>query len=114
MKTITLWANLQCGTCQKVSDALKKKGYLVKVIEYLKTPPSIEDIDDVCLKLGLEPQAVARQKEDGYNEASKQCKTRRDWLRALHENPRLIQRPIVILENKAIIARPPERLEELL
>ncbi len=94
---ITVWANMKCGTCRQVLAKLKEKGFEPEVIEYLKTPPSAAEIDMACKKLGLEPQAIAREKEDVYNAVASHCKTRQDWLNALHENPILIQRPIVIL-----------------
>jgi len=113
-KEATILYNPLCGTCRKVHDALKTKGYSVKVIEYLKETPFVSELDVICQKLGMEPEAVAREKEAVYETVSKTCKTRQDWLRALHDHPILIQRPIVIIGDRAIIARPPEKLDELL
>jgi arsenate reductase (glutaredoxin) len=112
--TVTIWYNPKCGTCQKVRAAVEAKGHKPRLVEYLKAPPSVQDIDDACRKAGIEPQQLARQKEPVYASATARCKTRQDWLEALHENPVLIERPMVILEDRAIIARPPERLDELL
>jgi len=111
--TITIWYNPKCGTCQKVRAAIEAKGHTPRLVEYLKTPPSVEEIDQACRKAGIEPQQLARQKEPAYAAIADRCKTRQDWLKALHENPVLIERPVVILEDTAIIARPPERVEEL-
>lgn len=111
---ITAWINPKCGTCQKVLAALRAKGHDPIVVEYLKTPPSAAEIDAVCRKLGVEPQAIARQKEPIYPAIAARCKTRQDWLRALHENPVLIERPIVFTADRAVIARPPEKLNDLL
>jgi arsenate reductase len=111
---LTAWINPKCGTCQKVLTALRAKGYEPTVIEYLKTPPSIAEIDAVCRKLGVEPHAIARQKEPIYAAIAARCKTRQDWLSALHENPVLIERPIVFTPERAVIARPPEKLDSFL
>jgi arsenate reductase len=111
--TVTVLYNPKCGTCQKVRAAIEEKGHKPILIEYLKNPPSIEELDSICRKLGVEPQAIARDKEPIYNGVAARCKTRQDWLKALHENPVLIQRPIVITEKHAVIARPPEKLQDL-
>lgn len=111
---ITVWYNPKCGTCQKVRAAIEAKGHKPHLVEYLMEPPSVEEIDSACRKAGIEPQQLARQKEAAYKSVASRCKTRQDWLMALHENPVLIERPVVILEDRAIIARPPERVEEIL
>jgi arsenate reductase (glutaredoxin) len=108
---MTILYNPKCGTCQKVRAAVEAKGYKPRLIEYLKTPPSVQELDAICKKLGLEPQAIAREKEPIYEATAARCKTRQDWLKALHDNPVLIQRPIVVLGDRAIIARPPESIE---
>src|SRR5581483_2116647 len=81
---ITVWYNPKCGTCQKVRATIEARGHRPRLVEYLKAPPSVEEIDEVCRKLDLEPQQLARQKESIYDSIAKKCKTRQDWLRALH------------------------------
>lgn len=93
-----------------MKGAVEARGYRPLVVEYLKNPPSVAELDAIRRKLKLEPQAVARRKEPAYAEAVARCKTRQDWLKALHDHPVLIQRPIVILDDRALIARPPEAL----
>src|SRR5438552_11169914 len=102
---VTILYNPKCGTCRTVLEAVKSKGHDVQAIEYLKTPPTPPDLDAICRKLGVEPQAIAREKEDVYPAVAAKCRTRQDWLKALSKNPILIQRPIVIAGDKAIIAR---------
>lgn len=111
---ITIWYNPKCGTCQKVRAAVEAKGHTPRLVEYLKTPPSVAEIEDVCRKAGLEPQALAREKEPIYESIAAKAKDRAAWLKALHDHPVLIQRPIVITSTKALICRPPERLPEIL
>src|SRR5579871_3592184 len=96
---VTILYNPKCGTCQKVRAAIEAKGHKLQVVEYLKTPPSIDELDSICKKLGVEPQMIARDKEPIYPQVVAKCKTRQDWLRALHDNPVLIQRPIVVAGN---------------
>lgn len=110
---ITILYNPKCGTCQKARAAIEAKGHTLQIVEYLKIPPSVEELDSICKKLGVEPQAIARDKEPFYAAVAAKCKTRQDWLKALHDHPVLIQRPIVIAGDRALIARPPEKLSEL-
>jgi arsenate reductase len=110
---ITLWYNPKCGTCRRVREAIEAKGYTPQLVDYLKTSPSMDEIDQACKKAGIEPSRLARQKEPIYPSIAARCRTRQDWLRALHENPILIERPVVIWGERAIIARPAERVEEI-
>ncbi len=111
---VTLYHKPTCSTCQKVLKALKAKGAQVTAIEYLKTPPSVQELDDILKKLQLEPEQLVRKKEDLYKEKyAGKTFSRAEWLKILHENPILIERPIVIMKNKALIARPPETLDLL-
>ncbi len=111
---ITLYHKPTCGTCQKVMKALKKKGADITAIEYLKTPPSLAELDALLKKLKLEPQMLLRKKEPLYQEkfADKDL-SRAEWIKVLHENPILIERPVVVLGDRAVIARPPEKLDHL-
>ena len=112
---VTLYHKPTCGTCQKVLKALQAKGAQITVIEYLKTPPSEKDLDAILKKLGMGPEGLIRKKEPLFEEkyADKNL-SRGEWIKILHENPVLIERPIVIMGDRAVVARPAERLSELL
>src|SRR5882724_3723908 len=107
---VTLYHKPTCGTCQKVMKALQEKGAEITAIEYLKTPPSIVELDSILKKLGMEPEELARKKEPEYEKYAAKKLTRAQWLKILHENPVLIERPIVVMGARAVVARPPERL----
>ncbi len=111
---VTLYHKPTCGTCQKVLKALQAKKLEITAIEYLKTPPSASELDSILKKLKMEPEELVRKKEDLYKEkfAGKNL-SRTKWLKILHENPILIERPIVVLGDRAIVARPPEALTKL-
>jgi arsenate reductase len=85
------------------------------VIEYLKTPPGKEELRALVKKLGIAPEALVRKGEDVYKEkyAGKRL-TDEQWLDALAADPILIERPIVVKGNRAVIGRPPEKVLELL
>jgi arsenate reductase len=111
---VTLYHKPTCGTCQKVLKALQDKGAQVTAVEYLKTPPSEKELDAILKKLNMDPLDLVRKKEPLYQEkyADKNL-SRAQWLKILHENPILIERPVVVMEERAVVARPPERLTEL-
>ncbi len=111
---VTLYYKPTCGTCQKVMKALQEKGAQITAIEYLKSPPSEAELDSILEKLKLEPEAIVRKKEPLFEEkfAGKSF-SRTQWLKILHENPILIERPIIVMQERAVVARPPERLAEL-
>lgn len=111
---VTLYYKPTCGTCQKVLKALQAKKLEITAIEYLKTPPSVSELDSILKKLKMEPQDLARKKEPLFQEKfANKTFTHAEWLKILHENPVLIERPIVVMEDRAVVARPPERLGEL-
>jgi arsenate reductase (glutaredoxin) len=110
----TLYYKPTCGTCQKVRKALEDKGAELTLVEYLKTPPSPAELDSILKKLKMEPEELVRKKEPLYEEKfAKKTLSRPEWLKVLHENPVLIERPIVVMGDRAVVARPPERLAEL-
>ena len=110
---VTLYYKPTCGTCQKVQKALQEKGAEITAIEYLKNPPSESELDAILKKLGMEPEALARKKEPEYAAYAGKRLSRAQWLKILHQNPVLIERPIVVMGERAVVARPPERLSEI-
>ena len=112
---VTLYHKPTCGMCQKVLKALQEKKAEITAMEYLKTPPSVSELDAILKKLNMEPLELVRKKEDLYKEKFEGKNfSRQEWLKILHENPVLIERPIVVMGDRAVVARPPERLSELL
>lgn len=115
MSDWTIYYNPKCGTCRKVKERLEAKGITPKLIEYLKTPPTVADLESILQKMNKNPEAITRFQEDPWQEANVDPATfpRDQWLKLMVENPILIQRPIVIHGNKAVVARPPEHVDAL-
>ena len=87
----------------------------MKIIEYLKDTPSANDLSVILSKLNLKPEQVLRKSEKLFKEEYKDKKlSDQAWINAMVENPVLIERPIVVKGNKAIIGRPPENVNRLL
>src|SRR5437773_2657553 len=115
MAEVVIYYNPQCGTCQKVLAILEARKLHPKKIEYLKTPPTVDELDEILRKLQVPPEGVVRKKEALYVEKIAGRSLSRDqWLEIFHTYPVLMERPVVVIGNRAIIARPPEKVKEIL
>jgi len=84
------------------------------VVDYLKNPPGEKELRDLLVKLDMEPEELVRKGEDIYKEKFKGKKMGDDdWIKAMVKNPILIERPIVVNGNRAILGRPPENVKKL-
>ena len=96
-------------------ELIEKKTKDFKVIEYLKTPPSEKEIKGILKKLGMKAEDIIRKKEPLFVQKFSGMKfTEEQWVKILANNPILIERPIVIKGNKAVIGRPTENVMALL
>jgi len=97
-------------------DILNEKGVETTVVEYLNTPPDSEELSEVLDLLGLEPRELMRKHEAPYkdNNLDNPELSREQLIQAMVDNPILIERPIIINENKATIGRPPEKVLDIL
>lgn len=112
---IKIYHNNRCSKSREACSILTEQGLAFETIEYLKTPPTNKDIEALLKMLGLKAEEIVRKGEPLYKEkfAGKKL-TETQWIKALAENPILIERPIVVKGNKAVIGRPPEKVLELL
>ncbi len=111
-----IYHNPRCSHSRQSSALLEAYGYQPTIIEYLQTPPSVTELKHILKLLKLKPRELMRIKEKEYqalhlddpdlNDA--------DLIQAMHDHPILIQRPIVLIDKKACIARPAEILLEIL
>lgn len=112
---ITVFHNSRCSKSRCALDFLNDKGVDFEVVEYLKDVPSKKELKALIGKLGIHPEDLIRKGEDEYKENFKGKKLTDDqWIDAMVKFPKLIERPIVIKGNKAIIARPTEKILDLL
>lgn len=111
----TLYYNPRCGTCVKVKERLESRGIKPRLVEYLKEPPTLGTLEKLLKKLGGTPLEMTRVKEPLWQELNLDptALPTAEWLKLLSENPILIQRPIVETPERAIVARPPEAVDEL-
>ncbi|MDH3655152.1 MAG: arsenate reductase (glutaredoxin) [Myxococcales bacterium] len=112
MAKVTIWHNPRCSKSRQTLQLLIDHGVEPDVIEYLKSPPSAAELDSVLDKLGFEPRELMRTKEAVYTELSlnNEALTHDDLIAAMIEHPTLIERPVVIVNNRAALGRPPENV----
>ena len=111
----TIYHNPRCGKSRSALELLREKGVEPHIIEYLKDPPTKEILRAILRKLGMKPEQLVRKNEDAYKERyAGKALSDEQWLDALAKNPILIERPIVVKGNKAVIGRPAENVLSLL
>tara|TARA_Y100000766_G_C18413231_1_gene368410 strand:- start:202 stop:495 length:294 start_codon:yes stop_codon:yes gene_type:complete len=95
---------------------MKQNGIEPEVVLYLENPPSAEELAKILNRLSMEPRELLRKNEDEYKSLNLKNTDLHDSeiLRIMEDNPRLIERPIVVSGGKAIIGRPPENVLKLI
>jgi len=116
MSSITIWHNPRCSKSRQTLQLIIDRGVEPTIVEYLKTPPSKDELTGALRKLGLEPRDLMRKKEAPYRELSlgDEGLTHEELILAMVENPVLIERPVVFHGTRAVIGRPPESVLDLL
>jgi len=109
-----IYHNPRCGKSRDTLKLIQAKGIEPEVVEYLKDTPSPEEIKEVLGKLGMKPMDIIRKGETVYKEKFKgKDYSDSQWIDILALNPILIERPIVVKDDKAILGRPPENVKAL-
>jgi len=115
MQDIQIWHNQNCSKSQDAKALLDEKNIKVSVRDYLKKPPSKDELRGVLKKLNISAKELLRNNEEFYVTLNlKDENSEEKLIEIMVQNPILIQRPIIIKEDKAIIARPIENLKEFL
>lgn len=112
---ITIYHNNRCTKSRCALEELKKSGKDFEVVYYLETPPSKAELKEIIAKLGIKPLELIRKGEKIFTENYKgKILSDDEWIDVMVAHPILIERPIVISENKAVIARPTEKIKAIL
>ncbi len=107
--------NNRCSKSRCALEILENKGVDFEIVKYLENPLSASEIKDLLKKLNLPAEAIIRKGEADYKANYKgKTMTESDWIDAMVKFPKLIERPIVIKGDKAVVGRPPENIEQLL
>lgn len=114
MQDITIWHNPRCSKSRVALEVLEEKNLDINVVKYLEKTPSIDELKEVLQMLGVSARGLMRTKEDIYKELNLKDETDEEKLiQAMVENPKLIERPVIIKDGSAVIARPIENIDEL-
>ncbi len=112
---ITIYHNNRCGKSRDALAILNEKNIDIKVVDYLKNPPTTKELESILRKLNMAPIDLIRKGEAIYKENYKdKTFTNAEWIQIIVNNPILIERPIIINSDKAVIGRPPEKVLEIL
>ena len=115
MQNVKIWHNPRCSKSRAAVALLEEKGVDAEVVKYLETPPTKEELKEMLKMLGISARELMRTKEDVYKALNLKEENDEDKLiDAMVSNPKLIERPIVIKDGKAVIGRPIENIIELL
>ena len=113
---VTIWHNPKCATSRKVLDMIRAHGHEADIVDYVNTPPSIADIKAVLKEAGLKPRDLLRRRGTPYDELGLDDETLTDaaLVKAMHQHPILIERPVVRSRKGTRLGRPPEAVKEVL
>ena len=110
-----IYHNPRCAKSRETLTLLKSKGQDPEIILYLDNPPTGKELKAILKKLQLKPEQLLRKGEAIFKEQYKgKILSDDQWIKAMVENPKLIERPIVIEGNRAVLGRPPEQVLSLL
>lgn len=110
-----IYHNPRCSKSRQTLQILEDQGIEPEIIKYLEDVPSKKELYSILQKLNIKPEELVRKNEKIYKEKFKGKElTDNQWIEAMVEYPKLIQRPIVVEGDKAILGRPPEKVLELI
>lgn len=109
-----IYHNPHCSKSRGALALLEERGITPQVVRYLDNPPSRDELVALLAKLGMQPSELVRKGEGVCKaEYAERDMSEDDWLDALVSHPVLIERPIVVSGERAVVARPPEKVQEL-
>ena len=115
MKELSLYFNPRCSKCRTAQGLLAERGIEVQILEYVKVPPTVPELRALMVQLDItDPRDMMRTGEDIYVALGLAEESGDVLLGAIASNPILLERPIFVRDGRAVIARPPERLLDLL
>ena len=115
MREVTIYHNPRCSKSRAALALLEEHGVHPKIVLYLETPPGVREIAGLLQKLGLTASQMLRRGEDDYKVSGLgKDSSDEEILAAMGRYPQLIERPIVVSGDRAVLGRPPENVLELI
>jgi arsenate reductase len=113
-KKLIIYHNPSCSKSREACSLVKTKGLEFATVKYLEDPLGEEEIRDLLKKLGLKAEELVRKKEALYKEKyAEKVLSEKQWVSVLARHPVLIERPVIVYGNKAVIGRPTKNIEKL-
>lgn len=110
-----IYHNPRCRKSRETLALIHEAGLVPTIVKYLEDPPSFQEIERILMQLGKRPIEIIRKGEAIYKEHFKGKElSDQEWIQAMIEHPKLIERPIVVEGERAVIGRPPENVKVLL
>ena len=116
MKEFTIYHNPRCSKSRQTLQILRDRGIEPNIVEYLKTPLKKDELKKISTSLGLRPKDFTRKNESDFKERKLADDIEKDdkIIEAMAAYPKIIERPIVVLKDKAVLGRPPENVLKLI
>ena len=112
---VTVYHNPRCSKSRQTLELLKSQGVDTEIVLYLENPPDTAELSVLVNKLGISAQQLIRKSEQEYKDNFRNIDmTEEQWLEAMNQYPKLIERPIVVNGDSAALGRPPENVLEIL
>lgn len=116
MTQVSIYHNPRCSKSRQTLELIKQQGIEPEVILYLETPPTKKQLNELLSLLDIQPRSLLRSSEEAYKEKGLSDKSLPDstLIQAMLDVPKLIERPIVVANGKAVLGRPPENVLDIL
>jgi arsenate reductase len=113
---VKIFHNPRCSKSRQTLELLREQGIEPEIVEYLKNPPTAEELEEILQMLDIEPRGLMRKKEPEYKATGMNDESldRQALIEGMVNTPKLIERPVVIANGKAAIGRPPENVLSIL
>ena len=114
--TVTIWHNPACSTSRKVLAAIRDRGIEPTIVEYLKDPPSAAEIKAALKEMGIGPRELLRRRGTPYDDLKlgEPNRTDSELIAVMAKHPILIERPLVVTDKGVVLARPQDKVRDIL
>lgn len=113
---IVIYHNARCSKSRQALELLRERGIEPRIVDYLRDPPSVEELLRILKLLKMGPRQLIRSREPEFKEAGLDdpLLSDRQLIEIMIEDPILIERPIVLAHGKAALGRPPEKVLDII
>ncbi|MDV7341185.1 arsenate reductase (glutaredoxin) [Terasakiella sp. A23] len=112
--SVVIYHNPRCSKSRQTLQLIEEKGVNPEIVEYLTATPDADELKNIIAKLGITPRELLRKKEAKEYGLDDTALSDDQIIAGMVENPRAIERPIVVKDDKAVLGRPPENVLDLI